>query len=150
MNWSQIFTAVSVIGTIAWINSHTSTPTPTIRPISHSTTTTTTSTQQIWSKFTPVSNYEEEEERKKDYYHTNYSYEEEEEDDDDDDDEEEGGVGDDGNCHPSYSPCVPYAYDVDCASGKGNWPVYVYWPVRVIWPDVYDLDRDGDGIWCEK
>lgn len=43
-----------------------------------------------------------------------------EEEEEEEDDEEEGGVGDDGNCHPSYSPCVPYAYDVDCASGKGN------------------------------
>ena len=52
------------------------------------------------------------------------------------------------NCHPSYDPCVPYASDVDCAGGSGNGPAYTG-PVRVIGPDVYDLDRDGDGFGCE-
>ncbi len=54
------------------------------------------------------------------------------------------------DCHPSYDPCVPVASDADCASGSGNGPVYVQGPIRVIGPDVYQLDRDGDGIACEK
>lgn len=53
-------------------------------------------------------------------------------------------------CHPSYDPCVPIASDVDCEGGGGNGPVYVRGPIRVIGPDVYRLDRDGDGIACEK
>jgi hypothetical protein len=53
-----------------------------------------------------------------------------------------------GNCHPSYDPCVPYASDVDCAGGSGNGPAYTG-RVNVIGPDVYDLDRDGDGVACE-
>ena len=52
------------------------------------------------------------------------------------------------NCHPSYTPCVPYASDVDCLGGSGNGPEYTG-RVTVIGPDEYDLDRDGDGIGCE-
>ena len=52
------------------------------------------------------------------------------------------------NCHPSYDPCVPYASDVDCMGGSGNGPEYTG-PVSVIGPDIYDLDRDGDGLGCE-
>jgi hypothetical protein len=53
-------------------------------------------------------------------------------------------------CHPSYAGvCVPFATDVDCAGGSGNGPAYVRGPLRVIGPDVYDLDRDGDGIACD-
>ncbi|MDG4762788.1 G5 domain-containing protein [Solwaraspora sp. WMMD406] len=53
-------------------------------------------------------------------------------------------------CHPSYTgACVPIASDVDCAGGSGNGPAYVQGPVRVIGQDVYDLDRDGDGVACE-
>ena len=37
----------------------------------------------------------------------------------------------------------------DCAGGSGNGPAYVQGPVRVIVSDVYDLDRDGDGVGCE-
>lgn len=52
-------------------------------------------------------------------------------------------------CHPSYTgECVPFASDVDCRGGSGNGPYYVG-RVTVIGPDVYDLDRDGDGIGCE-
>lgn len=55
------------------------------------------------------------------------------------------------NCHPSYElVCVPIASDVDCAGGCGDGPEYVRGPVRVVGPDEYRLDRDGDGIACEK
>lgn len=55
------------------------------------------------------------------------------------------------SCHPSYEgACVPFASDVDCAGGSGNGPAYVAGPVRVVGPDVYDLDRDGDGIACDR
>ena len=55
------------------------------------------------------------------------------------------------SCHPSYSGrCVPnYVSDVDCASGDGNGPNFVSGPLRVVGPDVYGLDRDGDGRACE-
>ncbi len=53
-------------------------------------------------------------------------------------------------CDPNYSgACVPIASDVDCAGGSGNGPAYVQGPVYVIGTDIYDLDRDGDGIGCE-
>jgi hypothetical protein len=51
-------------------------------------------------------------------------------------------------CDPNYSGCVPVASDVDCAGGGGNGPAYVSGPVRVIGTDIYDLDRDGDGVAC--
>jgi hypothetical protein len=52
-------------------------------------------------------------------------------------------------CDPNYSgPCVPIASDVDCAGGSGNGPTYVSGPVRVVGTDIYDLDRNGDGIGC--
>jgi hypothetical protein len=55
-----------------------------------------------------------------------------------------------GGCHPNYAgPCVPVDSDVDCAGGSGNGPSYVAGPVQVIGPDVYDLDRNGDGIACD-
>ena len=54
-------------------------------------------------------------------------------------------------CHPSYEgECVPITSDADCASGSGNGPAYVYGRVRVVGPDEYGLDRDGDGIACER
>ncbi len=54
------------------------------------------------------------------------------------------------NCNPNYTPCVPNdPVDVDCKGGSGNGPSYVQGPVRVIGTDVYDLDRDGDGIGCD-
>jgi len=52
-------------------------------------------------------------------------------------------------CDPNYTPCVPIASDVDCAGGGGNGPAYVEGPIRVIGRDIYELDRDGDGIACE-
>ena len=55
-----------------------------------------------------------------------------------------------GDCNPNYSgACVPNASDVDCAGGSGDGPEYVAGPVQVIGSDVYDLDRDGDGVGCE-
>lgn len=54
-------------------------------------------------------------------------------------------------CDPNYSgACVPIASDVDCAGGSGNGPAYVQGPVRVVGTDIYDLDRDGDGIGCDS
>jgi hypothetical protein len=52
-------------------------------------------------------------------------------------------------CDPNYSGCVPIASDVDCAGGSGNGPGYVQGPVRVTGSDIYDLDRDGDGVACD-
>jgi hypothetical protein len=52
-------------------------------------------------------------------------------------------------CDPNYSDCVPVASDVDCAGGRGDGPAYVKGPVKVIGKDIYQLDRDGNGIGCE-
>jgi resuscitation-promoting factor RpfB len=52
-------------------------------------------------------------------------------------------------CDSNYSGCVPIASDVDCAGGSGNGPAYVSGPVRIIGTDIYDLDRDGDGVACD-
>lgn len=53
-------------------------------------------------------------------------------------------------CDPNYSgACVPIASDVDCAGGSGNGPEYVAGPVYVAGTDIYELDRDGDGVACE-
>lgn len=55
-----------------------------------------------------------------------------------------------GDCDGNYTgACVPIASDVDCAGGSGNGPAYVQGPVRVVGTDIYDLDRDGDGIACD-
>lgn len=56
------------------------------------------------------------------------------------------------SCHSSYTGvCVPAGVsDVDCAGGSGNGPYYVRGPVRVVGWDEYKLDRDGDGIACER
>ena len=54
-------------------------------------------------------------------------------------------------CDANYSgACVPVASDVDCAGGSGNGPAYVQGPVRIVGSDVYDLDRDGDCIACDR
>ena len=53
-------------------------------------------------------------------------------------------------CDPNYEPCVPIDSDVDCAGGRGNGPSYVRGPVRVVGRDVYQLDRDGDGVGCDR
>ena len=55
-----------------------------------------------------------------------------------------------GGCDGNYTgACVPIASDVDCAGGSGNGPAYVAGPVTIVGSDVYDLDRDGDGIACD-
>lgn len=55
------------------------------------------------------------------------------------------------DCDPNYEgACVPIDSDVDCAGGSGNGPSYVQGPVRVVGSDIYDLDRDGDGIGCDR
>jgi hypothetical protein len=54
-------------------------------------------------------------------------------------------------CDPNYiGACVPIASDVDCAGGSGDGPAYVRGPVTVIGKDIYDLDRNGDGMACES
>lgn len=54
------------------------------------------------------------------------------------------------DCDPNYSgACVPIASDVDCAGGSGNGPEYVSGPVYIVGDDIYELDRDGDGVACE-
>jgi resuscitation-promoting factor RpfB len=53
------------------------------------------------------------------------------------------------SCDSNYSGCVPIASDVDCAGGSGNGPAYAQGPVYVIGSDIYDLDRDGNGVGCE-
>jgi hypothetical protein len=54
------------------------------------------------------------------------------------------------NCSPSYvGACLdPNASDYDCAGGSGDGPYYTG-PVKVVGPDVFGLDRDGDGYACE-
>lgn len=54
-------------------------------------------------------------------------------------------------CHPSYEgACLPAdASDVDCDGASGNGPEYSG-PVRAVGPDEYDLDRDGNGLGCER
>ena len=53
-------------------------------------------------------------------------------------------------CHPSYEgACLKInAGDYDCRGGSGNGPNYTG-PVRVVGPDVFGLDRDGDGVGCQ-
>ncbi|ROS62648.1 surface rod structure-forming protein G [Frigoribacterium sp. PhB160] len=53
-------------------------------------------------------------------------------------------------CDSNYAgACVPIASDVDCDGGSGNGPAYVRGPVSVVGSDIYDLDRDGDGVACD-
>lgn len=54
------------------------------------------------------------------------------------------------SCDPNYAgQCVPISSDVDCAGGSGNGPAYTRGPVTVVGSDIYELDRDGDGIACD-
>lgn len=51
-------------------------------------------------------------------------------------------VNGNAECNPNYFPCVPDDYaDLDCNEVK--------WRVDVVGEDIYNLDRDGDGIGCE-
>ena len=50
-----------------------------------------------------------------------------------------------GNCHPSYTPCLPVVGDLDCADVRALGVA----PVRVLGSDPYRLDGDGDGLGCE-
>ena len=50
-----------------------------------------------------------------------------------------------GNCHPSYSPCLPIVGDLDCADVRALGVA----PVRVTGSDPYRLDGDNDGYGCE-
>jgi len=54
------------------------------------------------------------------------------------------------SCDSNYSGCVPEDSDVDCAGGSGNGPSYAQGPVQVLGDDIYDLDRDGDGVACDS
>lgn len=54
-------------------------------------------------------------------------------------------------CDPNYAEgCVPISSDVDCAWGSGNGPAYLDGVARVVGSDIYELDRDGDGLACER
>nr|WP_227820302.1 G5 domain-containing protein [Agromyces aureus] len=56
----------------------------------------------------------------------------------------------DNGCDSNYEgACVPISSDVDCAGGSGNGPAYVQGPVWIVGSDIYDLDRDGDGVACD-
>jgi hypothetical protein len=50
-----------------------------------------------------------------------------------------------GNCHASYTPCLPIVGDLDCADVRALGKA----PVRVVGSDPYRLDGDGDGWGCE-
>jgi endonuclease YncB( thermonuclease family) len=54
-------------------------------------------------------------------------------------------TGGGGDCHPSYSPCLPVVADLDCADVRAMGKA----PVRVHGTDPYRLDGDGDGLGCE-
>jgi hypothetical protein len=56
------------------------------------------------------------------------------------------------NCDPNYSgQCLQDGIgDYDCSSGSGNGPNYVYGTVQVVGGDPFGLDRDKDGVGCEK
>lgn len=49
-------------------------------------------------------------------------------------------------CHSSYDPCLPIVDDLNCADVVALGAA----PVTVLGPDVYELDRDRDGIGCEQ
>lgn len=55
------------------------------------------------------------------------------------------------DCTPGYDPCLPdYGADYDCAGGSGNGPYYSGKVNVQRGMDVYDLDRDGNGVGCES
>lgn len=53
-------------------------------------------------------------------------------------------------CDPNYEgACLdPAAGDYDCAGGTGDGPQYTG-TVTVVGTDIYDLDRDRNGIGCQ-
>lgn len=55
------------------------------------------------------------------------------------------------DCDPNYEgACLdPSSADYDCAGGSGDGPDYTG-PVRSVGSDPFDLDRDGDGLACER
>lgn len=53
-------------------------------------------------------------------------------------------------CDKNYSACVPIASDVDCKPGTGNGPKYFSGVAKVLKKDIYGLDRDKDGLACER
>jgi hypothetical protein len=51
------------------------------------------------------------------------------------------------NCDANYAGCIPvFSSDVDCSDIKRLGLA----PVRVVGRDLHRLDRDGDGIGCDK
>ena len=51
------------------------------------------------------------------------------------------------DCTPGYSPCLSPMSDYDCKGGQGDGPGYTG-KVDVYGVDIYELDRDGDGVAC--
>lgn len=52
-------------------------------------------------------------------------------------------------CHPSYrGACLDKRGDYDCREGSGDGPNFTG-EVQVVGPDVYDLDRNDNGIGCD-
>lgn len=45
-------------------------------------------------------------------------------------------------CSPNYEPCIPVTTDLNCPD--------IGTQVRVLGEDIYNLDRDGNGIGCES
>jgi endonuclease YncB( thermonuclease family) len=59
----------------------------------------------------------------------------------------QGVTSKNATCDPNYAGCVPvFASDVDCSDIKRLGLA----PVKVIGRDIHRLDRDGDGIGCDK
>jgi endonuclease YncB( thermonuclease family) len=57
------------------------------------------------------------------------------------------GSSTNANCDPNYAGCVPWSsLDLDCPDIKRLGLA----PVKVTGSDVHKLDRDGDGIGCDK
>jgi len=45
-------------------------------------------------------------------------------------------------CSPHYEPCLPVTDDLNCSDLDSQ--------VRVVGEDLYNLDRDGNGVGCES
>ena len=59
----------------------------------------------------------------------------------------QSGTSSNTNCDPNYGGCIPvFPSDVDCPDIKRLGLA----PVKVIGRDIHKLDRDGDGIGCDK